>query len=253
MPPPAWSRRRGSPVSTPRTGLVDKWQRPRQASVALARSRVPPKALPSAEATCVAADRDRASLDELSRVLEGAGVAVAGAAIDGDEALGLVLDLRPQVAIVDARLPGRSGFEIARRLLREAGETALVLRSSADEDAMVMEAAELGARGYVLRESPPEVQVRAVKAVLAGGTYFDGGLADGPTGSEATARAQLLTRREREILRLLADGLRIAEIGGHLYLSPDTIKVHLTKARRKLGARTTAEAVATAVRKSLIG
>jgi len=219
----------------------------------VARSRVPTKALPSAEASCVAADRDHASLDELSRALAGAGVAVAGAAVDGEEALRLVLDLRPEVAIVDAKLPGRSGFEIARRLLREAVETALVLRSSAGEDAMVMEAAELGARGYVLRESPAEVQVRAVKAVLAGGTYFDGGLARGSTGSDAAARAQLLTRREREILRLLADGLRIAEIGRHSYLPPDTIKVHLPKASRKLGARTTAEAVATAVRRSLIG
>jgi two-component system nitrate/nitrite response regulator NarL len=214
-------------------------------------ARTPAAAL-SPTATCVLADRERTSLDELGRVLSAAGLAVIGSAGDGDEALRFVLELRPDVAVVDAKLPGRSGFEIARRLLRDDAETALVLRASAGENAMLIEAVELGARGYVLRESPPEVQVRAATAVVAGGTYFDGGLAGGPAGSEAATRAQLLTRREREILRLLADGLRIAEIGKHLYLSPDTIKVHLTKARRKLGARTTAEAVATAVRRSLI-
>src|SRR5581483_2315141 len=208
--------------------------------------------LPSGNYRCVVADRDRTLLDALARALATAGLAVAGSALDGDQALRLVLELRPAVAVVDALLPGRNGFEIARRLLRDAGETALVLRASAGEDGMVTEAVELGARGYVLRESPPDVQARAVRTVVDGGTFFDHALTGALRGSEAATRAQLLTRREREILRLLADGLRIAEIGRRLYLSPDTIKVHLTKARRKLGARTTAEAVATAVRRSLI-
>ena len=89
---------------------------------------------------------------------------------------------------------------------------------------------------------PPATTAATARSWISGAAVSD----------ELPPRPHPLTRREREILRLLADGLRIAEIGKQLYLSPDTIKVHLTKARRKLGARTTAEAVATAVRRSLI-
>lgn len=204
--------------------------------------------------TCVVADDHPAVLDAVTRVLEEAGVEVLAAASDGLEALDAVERLRPRVAVLDIRMRGLSGIEIARRLSASplGRETAVCLYTSYGDRALVTEALDCGARGYLLKEAALDELARAVEQVAAGGVYVDGSLAGLLASGEAIDRLPALTQREREILHLLADGLRNEEIARRLFLSPHTVKDHVTKAMRKLSADTRTQAVATALRRSLI-
>lgn len=202
--------------------------------------------------TCVVADDHPAVLDSVCRVLEEAGLAVVGRAPNGEDAAALIEEQRPQLALLDVRMRGLDGIAVARRVSRTAPETAVVLYTSFGDRALLTEALDAGARGYVLKEAPLDELLRAIETVVAGGTYVDGALAGVLTSSEAIGALPALTQREREILRMLADGLRNDEIGKRLFISPETVKVHVSKAMRKLQADTRTQAVATALRKSLI-
>jgi DNA-binding NarL/FixJ family response regulator len=109
-----------------------------------------------------------------------------------------------------------------------------------------------GARGLVLEEAPLADLLRAIETVDAGGTYVDPVLAAALVSSKATDRLAELTQREREVLRLLADGLRYEEIGKGLFLSPETVRTHVRKAMERLDASRRTQAVATALRQRLI-
>ena len=115
-----------------------------------------------------------------------------------------------------------------------------------------MEALDAGARGFVLKEAPLPDLVRAVETVAHGGSYVDPVLAGVIASAEAAGRIPKVTQREREILRLLADGLTNEEIGKELFISPETVRTHVRKAMAKLDADTRTQAVATALRQSLI-
>lgn len=202
--------------------------------------------------TCVVADDHPAVLDSVSRLLAESGVAVAGQAQEGEEAARLIEELRPDVALLDLRMRGLTGIEVARRCRSSSPGTAIVLFTSFGDQALLREALEAGARGYVLKEAPLDEVLRALATVGRGGTYVDGGLASAVGAREARACAPELTPRERDVLRLLAEGLRNEEVGRRLSISPETVKVHVTKAMRKLGADTRTQAVAEALRRSLI-
>jgi DNA-binding NarL/FixJ family response regulator len=117
---------------------------------------------------------------------------------------------------------------------------------------MHADALDAGVRGFVLKDAPLQYLVRAVEVVAGGGTYVDPVLA----GALALARLNKdlpeLTQREREVLRLLAEGLSNEDIGKRLFISPETVRTHIRKAMGKLDADTRTEAVATALRQSLI-
>jgi len=185
-------------------------------------------------------------------VLEEHGVEIAGRAHDGEEALAKIEARRPTVALVDLRMPRLSGIEVARRCARSTPETAIVLYTAYGERALLTEALDAGAKGFLLKEAPISDVIRAVEMVAAGQTYVDPGLATVLASSDTAAKVTKLTQRERDVLRLLADGLANEEIGKRLFISPETVRTHIRKAMAKLDADTRTEAVATALRRSII-
>ena len=202
--------------------------------------------------TCLVADDHPAVVEAVADVLAESGIEIAGRARDGREALERIETLKPQVALLDLRMPGLSGIEVARQLSRSTPETAVILYTAFGDRALLIEAMDAGARGFVLKEAPLAEVVRAVELVAAGRTYVDPVLAGVLSSSAATEKMSKLTQRERDVLRLLADGLSNEEIGKALFISPETVRTHVRKAMAKLDADTRTQAVATALRQSLI-
>jgi len=207
---------------------------------------------PGAPTTCLVADDHPAVVEAIADVLAAHGIDVAGRARDGREALEKIEASKPDVALLDLRMPGLSGIEIARQIVRSAPDTAVILYTAFGDRALLTEALDAGARGFVLKEAPLAEVVRAVELVAAGRTYVDPVLAGVLSSSAATEKMSKLTERERDVLRLLADGMSNDEIGKALFISPETVRTHVRKAMRKLEADTRTQAVATALRQSLI-
>ena len=160
--------------------------------------------------------------------------------------------MQPRIALVDVRMPRLSGVEVARELSRVAPDVGVILYTAYGDRALLTEALDAGARGFVLKEAPLADLARAVRTVADGGTYVDPVLAGVLAAPAVTDSLPALTRREREVLRLLADGLSNEEIGKQLFISPETVRTHVRKAMDKLDADTRTQAVATALRQSLI-
>ena len=209
--------------------------------------------LTAAVPRCVVADDHTAVLDAVSRVLRDADdVELVGTAGDGESAARLIENTKPDVAILDVRMPKRSGIELARELSESQSPVKVILYTGDADRARLLEALDAGARGFLLKEAPLDDLLRAIEIVLRGGTYVDPGLNSTLIGAEATSRLPLLTQREREILRLLADGMRDVDVAKRLFLSPHTVRTHVRNAMEKLDADTRTQAVATALRQSLI-
>ena len=201
--------------------------------------------------TCLVADDHPAMVEAVCDVLDRHGIGIAGRAVDGEETLAQIEAHRPAVALVDVRMPRISGIEVARRARRSSPSTAVILYTAYSDRALLLEALDAGARGFVLKEAPLSDLVRALETVTAGGTYVDPVLA-GVLARSASQKLPTLTHRERDVLRLLADGHSNEEIGRQLFISPETVRTHVRKAMTKLGADTRTEAVAKALRQSLI-
>jgi DNA-binding NarL/FixJ family response regulator len=202
---------------------------------------------------CLIADDHPAIVDAVARFLEDAeAVELVGRARDGEQALRLIRELQPDVAILDVRMPALSGIEIARRLWEERAKSLVILYTAATERSVVLEALDAGARGFLLKEAPLDDLVRAVTMVCGGGTYVDPALTSLLAGPGAAARLPALSKREREVLRLLADGMRNEQVALTLSISPLTVRTHVKKAMDKLEADTRTQAVARALRESLI-
>jgi DNA-binding NarL/FixJ family response regulator len=206
----------------------------------------------TAPVTCVVADDHPAVLEAVSEYLTQGGVEVVGRALEGEEALAQIEACLPDVALIDVRMPRLGGIELARKAQRTAAGTAILLYTGYGDRALLTEALDAGVRGFVLKEAPMDDLLRAVRAVSAGGTYVDPVLAGAIATSALGSELPELTRREREVLRLLADGLSNEEIGKRLYISAETVRTHVRKAMAKLDADTRTQAVARALRDRLI-
>lgn len=200
--------------------------------------------------TALVADDHPAVLEAVASYLQSGGIDVVGRARDGEEALELIGRRLPQVALVDVRMPRLGGIELARKLGPKS-TTRLLLYSGYGDRALVMEALDAGVQGFVLKEAPLEDLLRAVRTVAAGESYVDPVLA-GAIAAAVGSDLPQLTQRERDVLRLLADGLSNDEIGRRLFISAETVRTHLRKAMDKLGAETRTQAVARALRDRLI-
>jgi DNA-binding NarL/FixJ family response regulator len=202
---------------------------------------------------CVVADDHPAVVDAVVRFLAlEDDIDVVGRGRNGAHALRLITQERPDVALVDIRMPEMSGIELARELARTGSPTGVILYTGHAERGLLLEALDIGVRGFLLKEAPLDDLVRAIHVVAAGGSYIDPALANVLAGPRATDRLLALTKREREILRLLADGMRNEQVGRELSISALTVRTHVKNAMDKLEADTRTQAVATALRQSLI-
>lgn len=199
------------------------------------------------------ADDHPAIMDALCRFLEQQeDVELVGRATDGNAAMRLIENLAPDVAVLDIRMPKLSGIQIARKLHADGSKTGVILYTGNADRGVLLDALDAGARGFLLKEAPLDDLIRAIRMVAEGGTYVDAALGAYLTAPEATDRLHALTKREREILRLISDGMRNEEVGQKLSISPLTVRTHVKNAMRKLEADTRTQAVATALRQSLI-
>jgi DNA-binding NarL/FixJ family response regulator len=202
--------------------------------------------------TCVVADDHPAVLEAVAEFLVQGGIEVIARARDGEEALERIEQRKPQVALVDVRMPKLGGIELTRRAQRSAPDTSILLYTGYGDRALLTEALDAGVRGFVLKEAPMDDLLRAIQSVAAGGTYVDPVLAGTLAASSIGNKLPELTQREREVLRLLADGLANEEIGKRLFISAETVRTHVRKAMDKLDADTRTQAVARALRDHLI-
>jgi DNA-binding NarL/FixJ family response regulator len=192
---------------------------------------------------------------------------VVGEAGDGAQAVELVTRLRPDVVVMDVRMPGFDGVRAIRRLFSEtfAEESqltaAVLVLTTFNDDRAVHDALRAGASGFLLKNAAPKCLGDAIRAVAAGDAWLDPavartvltGFVGRPESALPTAaELKVLTQREREVLALVADGLSNAAIAAHLVISNATVKTHLGRVLMKLGLHDRAQAVAVAYKFGLV-
>jgi DNA-binding NarL/FixJ family response regulator len=171
----------------------------------------------------------------------------------GEEALEAVERLQPQVVLMDVRLPGIDGVSAVKRIQAVAPSVQFVMFSAYGDKRLLSDALAAGARGYVMKGSPPEDLVRAIRTVATGKAFVDPSLSPMLLISEAGGAAERsLSEREREILQLLAEGYHTEEVGRRIGLSVETVKSDTKRVIAKLQADTRTHAVAIALRRALI-
>lgn len=190
----------------------------------------------------------------LIKTVAAEGFDVVGDAGRGDDAIRLIGELRPDVVVLDVGLPGGDGLDVASAIRRVSPATRVIFLSMHDDDATVRRAIGLGADGYVLKSASTDDLLRALRAVADGGSYLSPAIARRilELAGRDPAPGSRLTERELEILHLLVEGLRPAQVAARLYLSVKTVKNHLTNVYTKMGVETGAQAVAEAYRRGLV-
>jgi len=208
---------------------------------------------PSASAkTCLVADDHPAVTRFVSELLRGRGFEVVAMVGDGSDALDGIVRLRPDIAVLEISMPSLSGIEVARRAAVSSPETAVLIYTGHGDAATLSEARAAGVQGLVLKQAPVVELIRAIETVASGKVYLDPSLVV-PLSAVGKKRSRGdLTGREREVLRLIADGMSNEEIGEELFISKQTVRTHVRRAIAKLQARNRTQAVATALRRSLI-
>lgn len=185
--------------------------------------------------------RARLEIDAVAVVVAEAG--------DGVHALELVQEHQPDLALLDLRMPGLDGVEVAEQILRRRLPTRVVLLTALTDVELIQHALEVGVRGYVDKGSHLDVMVAAVQAVAAGQRFVDPSLL---ASFVAGAARESLSQRELQVLQLTANGMQNKTIALELDLSEETVKSHLRNVMRKLDVQSRTGAVTAAFRRSLI-
>lgn len=179
-------------------------------------------------------------------------IEVVGEAGDGGSGIEQAKRLRPDVVLMDIRMPGVDGLEATRRLHQAGVEARVLVLTTFDGDRNVYEAVRAGASGFLLKDTSPDQLIAAVRTVAAGDALLAPTITRRllaeftrrpPPGNELPVELKVLTAREVEVLRLIAAGMSNAEIGLELYISGATVKTHVSRLLTKLGLRDRAQAV----------
>ena len=204
--------------------------------------------------TVVLADDQRVVREGLATLLGLLpGIEVVGTASDGEEAVQLVERLRPEVALMDIRMPRCDGVEATRRLRERGSPTQVIVLTTYADDRSLIEALRAGARGFLTKDSGAEEIERAIAAVVRGEAVIDPAVQHHLVEAVA-AKPELphgLTPREAEVLALIAQGLSNGEIASKLFVSEATVKSHVNHLFAKTGVRDRAQAVTYAYRHGL--
>ena len=201
--------------------------------------------------TCLAVDDHPTVRHGLELLMEGSDdLDLVGAVPCGEDALEAIERQAPEVAIVDVRLPGMDGVSTVRRIAEKAPQIGMVMFSAYGDKRLLSDAIAAGARGYVMKGSPPEDLLRAIRTVRAGEAFVDPSLSPALLFAEGDAVA--LSEREREILQLLAEGLHTDQVAQRIGLSSEVVKADTRRATAKLEAEGRVHAVAIALRRALI-
>jgi DNA-binding NarL/FixJ family response regulator len=186
-------------------------------------------------------------------LLRRAGHHIVGTADDAESGEQLILRRRPDVAVVDLALPGRSGADLTRSLLAEDPALRIVLYTGAGDERQLLEGLDAGAAGFALKSGDPEELDQAIRTVAAGEEYLDPRVTPLLAALGGGRRSHgVLSPREREILELLSRGLSGEDAAKELFLSSETVRTHVRNAMTKLGASTRVHAVALALQRGEI-
>ena len=189
-------------------------------------------------------------------------IAVVGEASTGDEAVRTARQLRPDVILMDIRMPGMDGITATKLILTELPETRIIILTTFETDEYVFAALAAGASGFLTKEIGPDRLREAVRVVAGGDALLSpsvtrrvvGQFAHRPVAAATGGdRLAVLTEREREVVRLVATGLSNDEIARELVISPLTAKTHITRAITKLGVRDRVQLVILAYEEGLVG
>lgn len=191
----------------------------------------------------------------LLKLLQAAGdISVVGETGDGAEALNRIIKERPDIAILDISMPVLDGFEILQKI-REAGiETKIIFLTMHKDSITAKRAIQLEISGYVLKDNAFEDLLYAIRAVFSGGTFVSPSISQkifAPPSCEGR-ESQMLTVREREILKLIASGLTNKQIADRLFISVKTVETHRTNIMQKLDIHTIADLVRYAIKIGLL-
>jgi DNA-binding NarL/FixJ family response regulator len=181
------------------------------------------------------------------------GFTVAGQAGRTDDAIAGIGRVRPDIVVLDISVPGGGGIEVARAIRGSAPETKVIFLTMHDDDATVSSALSTGADGYVLKSASIDEVLQAIRSVAEGGSFLSPHVARRVL-SRAGGRGDAadLTARELEILQLLADGLRPADVASKLFVSLKTVRNHLASVYVKLGVASAAQAISEGLRRGLV-
>jgi DNA-binding NarL/FixJ family response regulator len=185
---------------------------------------------------------------------------VVGEAEDGREAIRKVDTLRPDLLLLDLSMPRMNGIEAMREIKRRFPATRIVALTVHKNEEYIFAAFEAGADGYVVKDATHEELVLAIHHVIAGKPYLSPGISDkviegylqGKKGSKSQSAWDTLTQREREILKLIAEGYKNKEIGEYLYISPKTVERHRANLMKKLDLHNVSSLTAFAIEKGLV-
>lgn len=185
---------------------------------------------------------------------------VVGEAADGDAAVEITRRTKPDVVLMDVRMPKLDGLAAAGRIAEQTPESRVIILTTFDEDAAVDTALRQGVAGFLLKTSPPEQVLDAVRAAAAGRGALDptvvprviAAYAAGGGARRPSSELEKLTPRETDVLRLVARGLNNAEVAAHLFLGETTVKTHFGRVLDKLGLRDRNQAIAFAYENGLV-
>lgn len=177
---------------------------------------------------------------------------VVGECGTGDEAIAVAARLRPDLVLMDLRMPGLDGAEATRRILAAGGRTRVLVLTTYDDDRDILTAIEAGAAGYLLKDTPRQTLTAAVRDAAAGQTVLAPPVAAKLVTRVRGAEEPGLTRREVDVLRCVARGQSNRQIAEELFISETTVKTHLLRAYAKLGVDDRTAAVITAIARGIL-